>query len=47
MTATGPRGAEEMAIWPGTAPGSENVAADPEVIDPFQERFFAFALGYV
>lgn len=33
MAATGPSGAEEMAIWPGTAPGSENATAKPEVIE--------------
>jgi acetyl esterase/lipase len=31
--ATGPSGAEELALWPGTAPGSEHVTARPEVIE--------------
>lgn len=31
--ATGPSGAEELAIWPGTAPGSESATARQEVIE--------------
>ena len=31
--ATGPSGAEELALWPGTAPGSENATAKQEVVE--------------
>ncbi|HEX8374858.1 MAG TPA: hypothetical protein VF606_06735, partial [Geminicoccaceae bacterium] len=31
--ATGPSGAEELALWPGTAPGSESATARQEVIE--------------
>ena len=31
--ATGPSGAEELALWPGTAPGSEGATAKQEVIE--------------
>ena len=31
--ATGPSGAEELALWPGTAPGSESATAKQEVIE--------------
>ena len=33
MAATGPGGAEEMAIWPGTAPGSQGAPAKQEVVE--------------
>jgi len=33
MAATGPSGAEEMAIWPGTAPGSQAASARQEVVE--------------
>jgi acetyl esterase/lipase len=33
LAATGPSGAEELAIWPGTAPGSENATAKQEIIE--------------
>ena len=31
--ATGPSGAEEIALWPGTAPGSEGATAKQEVVE--------------
>jgi acetyl esterase/lipase len=31
--ATGPSGAEEIAIWPGTAPGSQGASAKQEVVE--------------
>ena len=31
--ATGPGGAEEIAIWPGTAPGSQGAPAKQEVVE--------------
>jgi acetyl esterase/lipase len=33
MAATGPSGAEEIAIWPGTAPGSQGATAKQEVVE--------------
>jgi acetyl esterase/lipase len=33
VAATSPSGAESLALWPGTAPGSENVTAEQEVIE--------------
>jgi acetyl esterase/lipase len=33
MAATGPSGAEEIAIWPGTAPGSQGASAKQEVVE--------------
>jgi acetyl esterase/lipase len=33
MAATGPSGAEEIVIWPGTAPGSQGASAKQEVVE--------------
>jgi acetyl esterase/lipase len=33
LAAAGPSGAEELALWPGTAPGSESATAKQEVIE--------------
>jgi acetyl esterase/lipase len=33
LAAASPSGAEELALWPGTAPGSENASAKQEVIE--------------
>jgi acetyl esterase/lipase len=33
MAATGPSGAEEIAIWPGMAPGSQGASAKQEVVE--------------
>jgi len=33
QAAPGPSGAEEIALWPGTAPGSEAATAKQEVVE--------------
>jgi hypothetical protein len=33
LAAAGPSGAEELALWPGAAPGSESATAKQEVIE--------------